>query len=88
MKVINSLLRFKIIQNIFDPDRDVRVASVVESWQQHGSVLVDLEHIVERFPPLLQLMKSREKRMRVMVRPAWTQSGCIRQQTSNGLLHF
>lgn len=90
MKIINSLLRFKIIQDIFDPDWDVRVASVVESWQQHGSVLVDLEHVVEGFPPLFQLMKSKEKRMRVMVRPAQTQCGPSRQETSNGLLmkHF
>lgn len=65
MKVVNSLLRFKIIQDIFDPDRDICVAGVVESRQQHRGVFVDLEHVVKRLPPFLQLMKPNWKRATV-----------------------
>lgn len=66
VKVINSLLGLKIIQDVFNPNRDVRVASVVEGWQQNGSVLVDLEHVVEGFSPFFQLVESKGKGMRVM----------------------
>lgn len=68
VKVVHSLLRLKVIQDILDPDGDVRVACVIEGRQQHGGILINLEHVVERLPPLLQLMKPKGKRMQVIFR--------------------
>lgn len=63
VEVINSLLGLEVIQDVFDADGHVRVARVVEGRQQHGRVLVHLEHVVEGLPPLLQLVESEGERV-------------------------
>lgn len=50
-------LRVKVVQHVLDPERHVGVAGVVERWEHHRRVLVVLEHLVKRAPPLLQLLE-------------------------------
>lgn len=62
VEVINRLLGLEVVQHILDADGDIRVARVVEGRQQHGGVLVHLQHVVEGLPPLLQLVESEGER--------------------------
>lgn len=69
VEVINGLLGLEVVQDVFDTDGHVRVASVVEGRQQHGGVLVHLQHVVEGLPPLLQLVESEGETVWGMVSP-------------------
>lgn len=58
-------LRVKVVQHVLDPEGHVGVAGVVERREHHGRVLVVLEDLVERAPPLLQLLEPARKEMEV-----------------------
>lgn len=57
VEVVHGLRRLEVVQHVLDADGHVGVARVVECRQQHGRVLVHLQHPVEGPPPLLQLVE-------------------------------
>lgn len=54
---VDAPLGVKVVQHVLDAEGDVGVARVVEGRQHHRGVLVVLQHLVERSPPLLQLLE-------------------------------
>ncbi len=61
MEEKNTSLGVKVIQHVFNSERYVGVAGVVESRKHHRGVLIILEYFVKGSTPFLQFLKSKEE---------------------------